>query len=74
MNASEQRSAFEAKLAAAHRMAYYAAQRAQELGYKGAEQELIRVQFTLSDLMQKSLSSKPADLKSLRSWSDDVLF
>lgn len=74
MNVSERRSAFEAKLAAAHRMAYYAAQQADALGYRGAEQQLHTVMATLTELMQDSVSSNPSALRSLRTMRDNVPF
>jgi hypothetical protein len=74
MNVSQRRSAFEAKVAASHRMAYYAAQQADALGYRGALQDLDRVQLILEDLLENSLSSNPRALDKLRHITDDVPF
>lgn len=74
MNVSQRRSAFEAKLSASHRMAYYAAQQADALGYRGALQELHIIQARLRKLMEDSISSNPRALDRLKHARDDVPF
>lgn len=74
MTVSQRRSAFEAKLAAAHRMAYYAAQQADGLGYRGAQRDLHEVQVILKQLLENSLSSNPRALDKLKRIQDDVPF
>lgn len=74
MNVSQTRSKFEAQVAGAHRSAYYAAQQADALGYRGAVEELHRIQSALKLLLEDSLSSSPAARRRLTQIRDDVPF
>lgn len=74
MNVSQTRSSFEAKLAAAHRMAYYAAEHADELGYRGAVHKLHEIMADLTYLTHDSVSSTPSALARLKHIHDDVPF
>lgn len=58
MPTSTQRSRYEARLAAAHRSAWHAAQEAEQFGDEGASEDLTAIMGHLSVLLQDSLKGK----------------